>query len=258
MGIIIQVSRSKISLGLKVNGNGHNVCEVMVMPGKLWPIFLWLKSIRNVGKEYRWVTLSAMLMLIVASMVLVVAGVTKTFIKAPIDQRPARYEAETPLPVLKQEESPPQVGGVKESPVKKEVKNKEVMPNAIFQRPLPGEIMLNYGWQEHPVYKDWRFHTGIDIKAEPKSLVCSASNGKVTVVKNDEYYGWMVVVKEDDTEFEYASLAEVFVSPQQEVSAGVTIGSVGQARGEPYPHLHFSIKRNNHYDDVAEFMKKIK
>ncbi|MBP2651110.1 MAG: putative peptidase [Firmicutes bacterium] len=236
------------------------------MPGKLWPFFLYLKKCSKSKFVLRWLSVwVAVVFLIVAA---VLASVLSSngglYTKKMPEPKLTRYESATPLAVLKQEESPPNISTNEPLPDKKVephtvgVDGDLPKPVSLSKRPLTGEVILGYGWQQRPVFNDWRFHTGIDIKAEIGSLVVSATDGKVVVVKQDNYYGWMVIVETKGTTLCYASLGEVAVRGQQELVAGTKIGTVGTSSGEPYPHLHFSSKEGNSYINVADLLDRIK
>jgi peptidoglycan LD-endopeptidase LytH len=92
-----------------------------------------------------------------------------------------------------------------------------------------------------------RDHEGIDIFAASGTPVLAVAEGVITDVGNTRL-GGLVVWQHDETrdvEYYYAHLSTQNVRVGQRVSAGTTVGAVGNtgnARTTP-PHLHFAIYR---------------
>ena len=106
----------------------------------------------------------------------------------------------------------------------------------------------------------WQTHNGIDIAAEAGTKVCSAADGTVYTVYDDETMGTTVVIRHDGGYVtKYSSLAEeVSVSVGQAVSSGDVIGTVGctalleTAIGD---HVHFSVTCNGEDVDPNAFLE---
>jgi murein DD-endopeptidase MepM/ murein hydrolase activator NlpD len=108
--------------------------------------------------------------------------------------------------------------------------------------PIKGEILREFGWQEHSIYHDWRFHTGIDISSMVGQPIKAALDGQVINIYNDKLTGLTVVVKNKRYTLYYGSLQAVEVNKDAWISAGAQIGTSGQCDAEPYPHLHLGIQ----------------
>lgn len=130
-------------------------------------------------------------------------------------------------------------------------------------RPVSGDTVLDYAMETlsyNPTTRDWRVHNGIDIAAEAGTKVCSAADGTVYTVYEDETMGTTVVIRHDGGYVtKYSSLAEeVSVSVGQAVSSGDVIGTVGctalleTAIGE---HVHFSVTCNGEDVDPNAFLE---
>lgn len=115
--------------------------------------------------------------------------------------------------------------------------------------PIKGEIVLDFGWQLHRVYHDWRYHTGIDISGSAHEPVKAIYSGQVADVLGDPHSGLTVVVKNKTYSIYYGSLAEVNVEKDGYIKAGQTIGTMGSCDPEPYSHLHLAIKKGDQYID---------
>ena len=105
---------------------------------------------------------------------------------------------------------------------------------------------------------DWRTHNGIDISAVTGTAVTAASDGIVTGVHSDPMWGNVVEVTSGEVVMTYAGLGDdIAVSVDQQVTAGETLGSVGQIPCELSlePHLHFDVQVNGDYVDPASLVE---
>ncbi len=172
----------------------------------------------------------------------------KTIEESKQEQTPAVVE-QTPTPIPTPNE------------VKQQVVVEEPMPE--FTMPLDGEIMREYA-KENLLYSqtldEWVTHLGVDIKAEKATVVKASAQGTVTAIKNDPRYGLTVVIEHTKgfkTVYSNLLTAE-FVSIGQTVSAGQTIGTVGNTATfeilDEY-HLHFEILDNDENVDPSIYLK---
>ena len=128
--------------------------------------------------------------------------------------------------------------------------NKEIETESIVSvKSIAGQRILDFGWQVHPVYKDWRYHTGIDISGIAGQSVQAIAKGKVTDIFRDPYSGLTVVVANDHYNIYYGSLENVSVNKDSIIHVGQLIGTMGRFDAEPYDHLHLAIKEKDHYID---------
>ena len=107
------------------------------------------------------------------------------------------------------------------------------MPDSIhLQWPVDSRI-INQGFGENPdFYKPFHLpgHEGVDLFANTNDNVYAAADGTVTMAAhpNNHPYGLQIRIRHQsgNTKFEtvYAHLAEVLVSPNEEVKAGQLIG----------------------------------
>ena len=141
--------------------------------------------------------------------------------------------------------------------------NSEGKKPAKVSRPVSGDTIADYSMDAlsyNQTTRDWRVHDGMDIAAEAGTGVCAAADGTVYTVYEDETMGMTVVIRhEGGYTTKYASLAsEVLVTPGNTVTAGQTIGYVGNtamlenAIGD---HVHFSVSCNGELVDPAEFLE---
>ena len=132
-----------------------------------------------------------------------------------------------------------------------------------FSFPVNGEIIKAFA-KENLVYsetlKEWITHLGIDIKADKTTIVKSAEEGTVKWIKNDPRYGLTVIIEHaDGFKTLYANLLTTeFVSEEEKVSKGQTIGTIGTTA--PFEiaegaHLHFEILKDDVQIDPNIYLK---
>ncbi|MEA5468926.1 M23 family metallopeptidase, partial [Spirulina sp. 06S082] len=111
----------------------------------------------------------------------------------------------------------------------------------LFPLPSPTQISSTFGWRLHPIFGDWRMHSGTDISAPMGTPVIAAYKGEVAIADYVSGYGQMVVLRHEDgtQESRYAHLSEIFVKPGAVVEQGEVIGAVGSTGNSTGPHLHF-------------------
>lgn len=121
---------------------------------------------------------------------------------------------------------------------------------------VKGEIKVKFGWYLHPLYNDWRYHTGIDVMGHKGQSVSAIQNGQVTEIYQDANSGLTVVVKHKDYQVYYGSLLKAAVEKGDFIQAGQEIGKMGSCDAEPYDHLHLAIKENDDYADPLLIINK--
>ena len=107
-------------------------------------------------------------------------------------------------------------------------------------------ISSGYGYRIHPIFRDYRFHPGIDVAAPIGSKVHCAFNGRVTKVGYSNTYGTHITIQhEDSVSTLYAHLDSVNVKIGDFISQGSIIGKVGKSGRTRGAHLHFEVRRDN-------------
>ena len=128
--------------------------------------------------------------------------------------------------------------------------------NGDFLWPVPGYGTASQGY-------DATKHTGIDISAEQGVAVIAAADGTVSHIQTwdgstttgDQSYGNMVqITHADERTTLYAHLSKVLVSSGDSVSAGETIGYVGNTGNADGAHLHFEVRQSGQTVDPRPFI----
>ncbi len=108
--------------------------------------------------------------------------------------------------------------------------------------PASRSISSYYGYRNLFGY---RLHTGIDIPASKGSKVVATKSGVVLRCSRSTNEGNFVTVDHGNGFISvYKHLSKYGSSPGQRVSAGQTIGYVGNTGRSTGPHLHFEIQKN--------------
>ena len=103
-------------------------------------------------------------------------------------------------------------------------------------------VTCPYGWRIHPIYKDKRFHHGVDLRAPLATEIYAVLNGTVISVKTDSAYGLSVRIDHGHGVVSfYAHLSIAKVELGQLVASGEVIALSGNTGMSTGPHLHFGI-----------------
>lgn len=99
-------------------------------------------------------------------------------------------------------------------------------------------ITSPYGMRRHPIYKDWRFHNGIDLAAHYEP-VYAMLDGTVTEVGSNPSAGKFVTLKHSpDLEVTYMHLSRIHVTKGDCILSGDIVALSGNTGVSCSPHLH--------------------
>lgn len=112
-----------------------------------------------------------------------------------------------------------------------------------------------YGYRIHPVYGDWRFHSGVDLAAPSGTPIIASRSGVVTLATYDWSAGYYVTIDHlDGYETKYLHMTHYIVSKGDYVSAGQVIGYVGSTGTSTGAHLHFGVYYNGSSVNPANYI----
>lgn len=103
-----------------------------------------------------------------------------------------------------------------------------------------------FGYRRHPVYKDRRFHGGVDYAAPTGTAIYASGAGKVEMARYVNGYGNYVKIRhnsEYETAYGHMSKFGEGIRAGVNVKQGQIIGYVGSTGRSTGPHLHFEILR---------------
>jgi murein DD-endopeptidase MepM/ murein hydrolase activator NlpD len=132
-------------------------------------------------------------------------------------------------------------------------------PSPVFFRPVKGEIIKAHSLDKlvfSETMRDYRVHKGIDIAAEAGTEVVAFTDGKVSAVTEDYFYGTTVAVTHD------SGLVSYYMNLDPELASGITvgatvkagdvigkIGSTARLESADESHLHFELTMNGEIID---------
>ena len=122
--------------------------------------------------------------------------------------------------------------------------------------PVMGVLSSDYGYREHPVDGDYKFHAGVDLAADTGTDILAFADGVVDFIGKSDIYGNYVQLRHDGgvTSF-YAHCDELLLPKGTAVSAGDVIARVGETGNATGPHLHFEVKVNGVLVDPLDYIE---
>ena len=123
--------------------------------------------------------------------------------------------------------------------------------------PVAGTISSPYGYRNHPVREERRFHTGVDLSVPSGSEVKATADGIVSFAGWTENSG-IVVVAEHGHGFStaYAHNRKALARVGQRIARGDVIAMSGSTGLSTGPHVHYEIWRNGRHTDPAAFLAR--
>lgn len=115
----------------------------------------------------------------------------------------------------------------------------------VYRKPVEGPVTSGYGMRMHPILRERRMHTGIDIGAPYGTPIRAAAAGRV--IRADYYSGYgncVILDHGGGMATLYAHCSAILVSVGQDVGQGDVIARVGATGLATGPHLHFEIRQN--------------
>lgn len=113
-------------------------------------------------------------------------------------------------------------------------------------------ITSEFGWRIHPVYKDKRLHTGVDIASGYGAAIMAAGDGVVIFTAKpvqgqntggSGYGNYCIIDHGGGYTTLYGHCRYVYVKTGQKVKAGQKIGEVGSTGTSTGSHLHFEVRK---------------
>lgn len=114
--------------------------------------------------------------------------------------------------------------------------------------PVSGTLSSGFGYREHPVEGEERFHYGVDLAADTGTEIVCFADGTVTAVGESSSYGkYCIVEHEGGYSTLYAHCSRICTSSGAEVTEGEKIAEVGETGIATGPHLHFELHKDGVY-----------
>lgn len=115
----------------------------------------------------------------------------------------------------------------------------------IWPTPSCTTVTSQFGMRYHPIYHEYRMHSGIDIGAKYGASVLAADDGVVIISEYSSSYGNYIVLSHGNGMTTlYAHLSSRLVKVGDKVTQGSTIGKAGSTGNSTGSHLHFEVSVN--------------
>ncbi len=114
--------------------------------------------------------------------------------------------------------------------------------------PVSGTLSSGFGYRDHPIEGEERFHYGVDLAADTGTEVDCFADGTVTAVGESSSYGkYCIVAHEGGYSTLYAHCSRITASSGSAVRQGQKIAEVGETGFATGPHLHFELQKDGIY-----------
>ncbi len=124
--------------------------------------------------------------------------------------------------------------------------------------PVPGQYKITspFGNRLHPISKQYKMHTGIDISGPKGTPVVAAQTGTVVYANWFGSYGKAIIVDHGGgITTLYAHNDSINVSVGSVVKKGDNIALLGSTGYSTGPHLHFEVRINGEYVEPLTYVK---
>ena len=117
-----------------------------------------------------------------------------------------------------------------------------------YTTPVMGVLTSDFGYREHPIEGEERFHYGIDLAANSGTEIDCFADGTVTAAGESSSYGkYCIVGHAGGYSTLYAHCSRIVVTSGTPVSRGQKIAEVGETGMATGPHLHFELHQDGGY-----------
>lgn len=128
--------------------------------------------------------------------------------------------------------------------------------------PLKGEVIREVGLSYSQTFSDYRYHNGIDIKAERGAQAVMSLPGKVIKKETTKDNGLVLTFEhgqQDNVVWRsvYAHLSETILREGDSVEAGAVVGIIDQPGYNEImegPHLHYSLYQNEQVVNPLDYL----
>jgi len=121
--------------------------------------------------------------------------------------------------------------------------------------PASGWLTSVFGVRRHPIFKENRFHRGIDIANHPGTPIVATACGKIVYVGKKGGYGNTVEIEHNNgIRTQYSHLDKIYVKSGVRVEKGERIASMGNTGISTGPHIHYEVRQKNVSIDPIKFI----
>lgn len=117
-----------------------------------------------------------------------------------------------------------------------------------YTTPAQGTVTDTFGYRDHPIYHEERFHYGLDIANTAGTDIHAFADGTVKAIGESDALGlYVMLTHPNDVTTIYAHCSAVEVSTGQAVKMGDTIAQMGATGLATGSHLHFEVLKGDTY-----------
>ncbi|GEM_PF-1123586 len=125
--------------------------------------------------------------------------------------------------------------------------------------PVEGIVSSKYGWRNHPIDNQRRFHGGKDIAAPTGTEIHAVQPGTVIFAGRRGGYGKVVELQHSDgSTTRYAHASRIHVRMGDLVESGEAIADVGHSGAATGSHLHFEVRIDGKTTDPDRYLKRLR
>lgn len=115
-----------------------------------------------------------------------------------------------------------------------------------------------FGYRVHPVYRQWRFHSGVDMPGRVGDPIYATGDGVVEYVERSRArygYGTQILINHGfGYKTRYAHLNKLLVEKGDTITRGQLIAEMGNTGVSTSPHLHYEVIYNrSHVNPINYF-----
>lgn len=118
-------------------------------------------------------------------------------------------------------------------------------------------VTSNYGNRIHPILDVYKFHEGIDLRAEIGTNIYATADGIVSKIQNIDnggYGKYIMITHNFGFQTIFAHLDNIFVEEGDIIKKGSIVGASGNSGRSNGPHLHYEIRYLNKPIDPLKFL----
>ena len=121
--------------------------------------------------------------------------------------------------------------------------------------PVLGHLRSEYGYRDHPIDGEYKFHNGVDIGGQTGDPIGAFAAGTVDYIgENDDHGLYLQLDHGNGIKSFYAHCSKLCVSQGQTVAAGEKVAEVGSTGVSTGPHLHLELKWNGLHLNPAYYV----
>lgn len=118
-------------------------------------------------------------------------------------------------------------------------------------------ITSRFGLRRHPIFRERRFHEGLDLARWYGTPIRASCDGKVIFAGRQAGYGKLIILKHKNGFLtRYGHLSSCLIKKGQFVKAGQVIGKMGSTGYSTGPHLHFEVRKYGRAVNPLKYLGK--